>query len=103
MVLERVVSIDPGHPALPGHFPGHPVVPGVLILGEVMNAISANTIVGIPRVKFLSPLRPGEPLRIRIEPAGAGRVAFTCMTGVRRVAAGVMEVDSSVPAGEDGP
>ncbi|MGH8521415.1 MAG: hypothetical protein ACREVK_06000 [Gammaproteobacteria bacterium] len=39
MVLERVVTIDPGHPALPGHFPGHPVVPGVLILSEVMNAI----------------------------------------------------------------
>ncbi|MDQ3564782.1 MAG: hypothetical protein M3436_11775 [Pseudomonadota bacterium] len=104
MVLERVVIIDPGHPALPGHFPGHPVVPGVLILGEVISAIQAgspNSIVGIPRVKFLSPLRPGEPLCIRIEPAEKGRVAFTCMAGVRRVAAGVMEVGSSV--GEDGP
>ena len=106
MVLDRVVSIDPGHPALAGHFPGHPVVPGVLILGEVMNAMQAglpNPIVGIPWVKFLSPLRPGEPLCIRIEPAEKGRVAFTCMAGVRRVAAGVMEVGSSARAGEGGP
>jgi 3-hydroxymyristoyl/3-hydroxydecanoyl-(acyl carrier protein) dehydratase len=106
MVLERVVTIDPGHPALPGHFPGHPVVPGVLILGEVINAIQAgspNTIVGIPRVKFLSTLRPGEPLCIRIEPAEKGRVAFTCMAGIRRVAAGVMEIGPSARAGEYGP
>ena len=106
MVLERVVTIDPGHPALPGHFPGHPVVPGVLILGEVMNAIQAglpNPVVGIPRVKFLSPLRPGEPLCIRIEPQEKGRVAFTCMAGVRRVAAGVMEIDASARAGSGGP
>lgn len=99
MVLERIVTIDPGHPALAGHFPGHPVVPGVLILDEVMNAIQAgspNTIVGIPRVKFLSPLRPGEPLCIRIEPAEKGRVAFTCTAGVQRLAVGVMEIGTAV-------
>ncbi len=106
MVLERVVTIDPGHPALAGHFPGHPVVPGVLILGEVMNAIQAglpNPVVSIPRVKFLSPLRPEEPVCIRIEPQEKGRVAFTCMAGVRRVAAGVMEIDASARAGSGGP
>ncbi len=99
MVLERIVTIDPGHPALAGHFPGHPVVPSVLILDEVMNAIQAgspNTIVGIPRVKFLSPLRPGEPLCIRIEPAEKGRVAFTCTAGVQRLAVGVMEIGTAV-------
>ena len=39
MESERIVTIGTDHPSLAGHFPGHPVVPGVVMLGEIMNAI----------------------------------------------------------------
>ena len=39
MESERIVTIGADHPSLAGHFPGHPVVPGVVMLGEIMNAI----------------------------------------------------------------
>lgn len=82
-------TIDPGHPALPGHFPGRPVVPGVVILDQVLAAIEAAhgpqalrqaqsspstrsggeyALLRLPQVKFLRPLLPGQAARIELEP-----------------------------------
>jgi len=92
---ERVVTIRADHPSLAGHFPGHPVVPGVVMLGEVMNAIrqtAQGTIefVGLPSAKFMSPLSPGETLTIRWEPQAVGTTAFTCTAGSRLIASGLL-------------
>ena len=93
---ERIVTIDAEHPAFPGHFPGHPVVPGVVMLGEIMNAIretaGANLeFVGLPSVKFMSPLRPGESLRITLTKRGDDAMEFTCATATRPIASGCLQ------------
>jgi 3-hydroxymyristoyl/3-hydroxydecanoyl-(acyl carrier protein) dehydratase len=71
------------------------VVPGVVILGEIMNAIREVAkekikFVGMPSAKFLSPLDPGEPLTIRLDQQGDGATEFTCATGSRLIASGCL-------------
>lgn len=97
MKHERVVSISPDHPALPGHFPGHPVVPGVVILDEVIETLriqagQALVVTGLPSVKLSSPLLPGQPLTIEIEQDEADTAVFTCRVDQRVVAAGSIRV-----------
>ena len=92
---ERVVIISADHPTLAGHFPGHPVVPGVVMLGEVMKAIRQavqGTIefVGLPSMKFIAPLNPGEPLTIRWDQQADGTTAFTCTVWSRLIASGCL-------------
>jgi 3-hydroxymyristoyl/3-hydroxydecanoyl-(acyl carrier protein) dehydratase len=93
---ERIVTIRADHPSLAGHFPGHPVVPGVVMLGEIMNAIREMAkekieFVGMPSAKFMSPLTPGEPLTIRLNQQGDGATEFTCTTGSRLIANGRLQ------------
>jgi hypothetical protein len=71
------------------------VVPGVVILAEVMEAIRETVkdnieCVGLPTAKFLSPLRPGEHLCIRLDPQGPHGIVFICTVGSRPVAAGCL-------------
>ncbi|MEQ1793223.1 MAG: hypothetical protein ABL970_03445 [Nitrospira sp.] len=93
MTHERVVSISPDHPALPGHFPGHPVVPGVLVMDEVIETLreclgQTLVVTGLPSIKLSSPLLPGERLTIEITQEDSDTVAFTCRVDQRIVAAG---------------
>jgi 3-hydroxymyristoyl/3-hydroxydecanoyl-(acyl carrier protein) dehydratase len=65
------------------------------MLGEIMNAIREMAkenieFVGMPSVKFMSPLSPGEPLTIRLEQQGEGAAEFTCTTGSRLIASGCL-------------
>jgi 3-hydroxyacyl-[acyl-carrier-protein] dehydratase len=74
--IETRLSIAPDHPALPGHFPGQPVVPGVVLLDRLIEAAEAALarpvlVTGLPQVKFLAPLLPGEEAHavIDVQPA----------------------------------
>jgi len=92
---EWVVTISEDHPSLAGHFPSHPVVPGVVMLGEIMNAIREMAkekieFVGMPSAKFMSPLNPGEPLTIRLDQQTDGTTEFTCTTGSRLIVSGCL-------------
>ena len=92
---EWVVTISEDHPSLAGHFPGHPVVPGVVMLGEIMNAIREMAkgnieFVSVPSAKFMSPLNPGEPLTIRLDQQTDDTTEFTCTTGSRLIASGCL-------------
>lgn len=65
-------TIPSDHPCLPGHFPGRPLVPGVVLLEQVLLAVSAETgqaigALRLPQVKFMAPLLPDEEARVELE------------------------------------
>ena len=57
-----------------GHFPGEPILPGIAIVGAVYSAIKADAstrgddveLLSLRRVRFTSPVRPGEHLDIHL-------------------------------------
>ena len=93
MPHEVTVTIDSAHPALEGHFPENPIVPAVVILGEVFKAFQDTTsasiqVVEVPHAKFVSPLKPGEPLTIYFESQKADETQFTCLVGETLISTG---------------
>lgn len=94
--------IDPGHPALPGHFPGQPVVPGVVVLDRVLEAIERDAgplaALRLTQVKFVQPLLPGEAAEIALEPlaSDAGRRwRFRVLRGEVLIASGEIAAGSA--------
>lgn len=66
------------------------------MLGEVLKVVrryenGTVTLVRIPSVKFLSPLRPDEVFVITVEPERPGAIQFYCVTQDRRIAVGSLE------------
>jgi 3-hydroxyacyl-[acyl-carrier-protein] dehydratase len=91
-------TIGPDHPSLPGHFPGAAIVPGVVILDEVLAALTAwrenSHPTVISAVKFLVPLKPGQPFTICLAASehGEGQVAFRCQVEERVIVEGRLQV-----------
>lgn len=82
------------HPSFAGHFPGQPVLPGVVLLAEVMEALRTAGLPDLPgerfdlrAVKFLSPVRPGDEVRIELQ-GEAGRARFEVHCGDKVAASG---------------
>jgi 3-hydroxymyristoyl/3-hydroxydecanoyl-(acyl carrier protein) dehydratase len=73
------IAIAADHPSFAGHFPGQPLLPGVVLVSEALRALLADAesreLLGdSPRLasaKFLSPVLPGQDLRV--DWASAGR------------------------------
>jgi 3-hydroxymyristoyl/3-hydroxydecanoyl-(acyl carrier protein) dehydratase len=88
---EVPLEVPVDHPAFAGHFPGSPVVPGVVLLDEVLVALAAATGGGersIAWAKFLRPVRPGQPLRLRHDAGADGSSRFAIIAGADTVATG---------------
>jgi 3-hydroxymyristoyl/3-hydroxydecanoyl-(acyl carrier protein) dehydratase len=92
----RVIHAD--HPSLPGHFPDAPLVPGVVILDEVVAALSEwrhdSQLSGVHTVKFLAPLKPDQPFTISLSAMGedSGDVSFHCRVNKRVIVEGRLVV-----------
>ncbi len=76
-------QVPADHPCLPGHFPGRPVVPGMVLLDEALALLLATTtdlrVAGLPAIRFLRPVLPGEEVEVVHEmPVAPGRVGFAC-------------------------
>jgi 3-hydroxyacyl-[acyl-carrier-protein] dehydratase len=91
-------AIGPDHPSLPGHFPGTPIVPGVVILDEIVAALTEwrkdSHLTVIRAVKFLVPLRPEQPFTICLFASQdtEREVNFCCRVEDRVVVEGRLEV-----------
>jgi len=98
---QRIVAlknVSHNEPFFVGHFPGHPVMPGVLIVEALAQAgiLLAHACGGfdperhvvyfaaIDSVKFRRPVRPGDQLRLEVEPLRRGASVWK-MKGVARV------------------
>lgn len=99
MKVHCEISVSPDHPSLPGHFPGMPLVPAVVILQRAMSELSrafpGRRVSGVPQVKFLSPLAPGEHARLELEWTDPGAVRFHCTVGERCIATGKFQVEAA--------
>jgi acyl-coenzyme A synthetase/AMP-(fatty) acid ligase len=96
--------LPPEHPVARGHFPGNPVVPGALILDEVVRRAEQRLAMPpseweVRSAKFLSPMRPGEAMRVELEARADGEVKFACATGDRAVASGLLRRAGSARTG----
>lgn len=92
------LTIEPAHPALPGHFPGNPIVPGVVLLDHVLAFARAalapqGMACRIPWAKFLKPLSADQQILLGLQAESQGEVRFTCRIGSLRVAEGVLVFD----------
>ncbi len=84
-VLVLPLAIDPAHPAFAGHFPAHPIVPGAVLLDHGLAAIARargrpEARWSIAQAKFLSPVTPGEALRLDAR-ADVDRYTFEVLAG----------------------
>jgi 3-hydroxyacyl-[acyl-carrier-protein] dehydratase len=64
-------KVDPADPVFAGHYPGFPVLPGVYLIELVSQVVRASQgdrceLVTLDRCRFLSPVAPGDELRIEV-------------------------------------
>lgn len=94
-MLSLPLAIAADHPAYAGHFPGRPILPGVVLLDEALLALAAlqgraAAAAQIKSAKFLSPVLPGENLRLDYLSTAAGVFRFELKAAERVVASGVL-------------
>jgi 3-hydroxyacyl-[acyl-carrier-protein] dehydratase len=91
-------TIAANHPSLPGHFPAAPVVPGVVILDEILAALTKwredCQLTVIRAVKFLVPLKPEQPFTICLSAGknAEGEFDFCCRVEDRVIVEGRLQV-----------
>jgi len=94
-MLSLPLAIAADHPAYAGHFPGRPILPGVVLLDEALLSLSAlqgeqALRCEIKSAKFLSPVQPGESLRLDYAATAAGVFRFELKAAERVVASGIV-------------
>ncbi len=94
------MKIATDHASLPGHFPGNPVVPGVVMLDEVLRALpgflgNPARVTGLPSVKFLAPLSPGQEFEVVFRGKNAGRAGFEVHCNAQKIAEGIVTYEAA--------
>ena len=77
-MLRAPLRIEPGHPALAGHFPGRPLVPAVLLLDALAALLQREGLVlaVVESAKFLQPLPSGRDAWLELTAGQDGRWTF---------------------------
>jgi 3-hydroxymyristoyl/3-hydroxydecanoyl-(acyl carrier protein) dehydratase len=93
--MQSTLDIAPDHPAYAGHFPTFPVLPGAVLIDAVLAALERARHIDLTQwqlsvAKFLSAVRPGEPLHIEHEISAGGLIRFTVRSKERAVATGTL-------------
>ncbi len=83
--LQGQFIVPADHPCLPGHFPGDPIVPAVLLLDlscAVLRGLrpELGPLREVRTVKFMQPVRPGEPVQVTFNQTAPGSLRFSCAT-----------------------
>jgi 3-hydroxyacyl-[acyl-carrier-protein] dehydratase len=77
-----ILSVEPTHPSLPGHFPGNPVVPGVVVLSYILDQVQrsypAVRVSGVRKLKFLQMLLPDQPFCVELSEPDKHSLRFKC-------------------------
>lgn len=124
LMIDRVVELEPGKKVVAvknvsineqffsGHFPGRPIMPGVLIIEAMAQAaivLFAQSkdvpkdkkmayYLGNVKVRFLSPVFPGDQLKIKVEPlkmlSAAAIVSVEGTVGDRKIAEGELALSA---------
>ena len=102
-VQSLALTVAADHPAYAGHFPGQPILPGVVLLDEALSALAvlqgrADATAQIKSAKFLSPVQPGENLRLEYSSTSAGVFRFELKAAERVVASGIVAFSATEEA-----
>jgi 3-hydroxyacyl-[acyl-carrier-protein] dehydratase len=97
------IEVSADHPAYAGHFPNFPVLPGAVLLDEALRLLvreRGGELSGwqISAAKFLSAVRPGDPLRLVYERDDASAIRFTLYTAERKVVSGTFAAAQAAPS-----
>ena len=107
MDFDATLFIAPDHPAFAGHFRGAPILPGVVLLDAAVHAAMqalpgsassdgaiSSRFCQINSMKFLSPVGPGETLKISCASSASGSLRFDISSAGRKVASGTLVLPS---------
>lgn len=97
-----LLSIPLNHPAYAGHFPGQPILPGVVLLDAALHTLAAVQSISvasgqIKSAKFLSPVRPGDPLTLHYTVSPTHGFRFDIRSEARVVANGAVVFAETAP------
>jgi 3-hydroxymyristoyl/3-hydroxydecanoyl-(acyl carrier protein) dehydratase len=104
--LEARVYVPEDSIWFPGHFPGEPILPGIAVVHAVYEIIrqdaqsrgSSVHILHLKRIRFTSPVRPGDTLLIRITSEVAStemHYLFKATVGENTVSSGLVAVSKT--------
>ncbi|MBT4835812.1 MAG: hypothetical protein HON94_00540 [Methylococcales bacterium] len=101
MTIEKTTKhyfLDDQHPSLKGHFPENSIYPGVVLLDYVIHTLKSIIdedikIIRLPNIKFMSPLKPNNPLEITLE-TKSNQTKFNCYSQAKKIATGQIYFES---------
>jgi 3-hydroxyacyl-[acyl-carrier-protein] dehydratase len=93
--MQSTLEIAADHPAYAGHFPALPILPGAVLLDATLAAVAGARHIEVAKwqigvAKFLSAVRPGDPLSLEHEMSDSGVIRFTIRSSSRAVATGTL-------------
>ena len=79
-IYETELVFLASEPFFAGHYPGRPVTPGVMLIDRAVKAAGDMLgckvgLKGIKKVKFSSPVLPGETVSLRLERRGESEMS----------------------------